>query len=455
MPGYYQPIYSPYGSVVDGKGFFTQSGQGTGLATPDWINIAEHATGGTGSTANPLTGWDTAIAWGAKHYYAPGLEFSAPVSPAGWNTPGFVMTGDGPSTFFRFTTPGDGFSIQNNTYATNTPVYIADLCVRGLATTTNAFHFKNCHRSTFSNLKVVDGCTAAGLLIEGNVGGEVGRFSCDVNDGGFAAATPVNGIKFDQSGASQQVTTTAIQSPRVAGVSGDGILFTSAICCNVFGGYSENSAGIGLNFTAGASRCASFGLDCEGNATDATRNSGDACSIFGGQNAGNVNIQAAASGYGIFGGGHDLITNNGLGGVLAGIRYKLTAGGGITDTAGNLTDIANWNANAGTLDPNLVRDSSARTTQTAAGGVLTVSGNAISITRNIHHVGAGLIKTINLPTTINGAAITSGFIYGLIPDAAYTYDATGNIVVPGGGGTATINRLMMFTWDGTKHTPSY
>ena len=43
----------------------------------------------------------------------------------------------------------------------------------------------------------------------------------------------------------------------------------------------------------------------------------------------------------------------------------------------------------------------------------------------------------------------------IIPDAAFTYDATGNIVVPLGGGTAIVNRLMTFVWDGAAWTPSY
>ena len=42
----------------------------------------------------------------------------------------------------------------------------------------------------------------------------------------------------------------------------------------------------------------------------------------------------------------------------------------------------------------------------------------------------------------------------LVPDAAFTYDATGNIVVPAGGRTAVV-KMMKFSWDGTKWNPSY
>ena len=86
----------------------------------------------------------------------------------------------------------------------------------------------------------------------------------------------------------------------------------------------------------------------------------------------------------------------------------------------------------------------------SASSVLTVSSNIIAPTGSVHHVGAGLIKTITVPTTC-----TPTCVIHLIPDAAFTYDATGNLVVPSGGGTAVINRMMILAWDGTKWTPSY
>lgn len=86
----------------------------------------------------------------------------------------------------------------------------------------------------------------------------------------------------------------------------------------------------------------------------------------------------------------------------------------------------------------------------SASSVLSISANVLTPTSTFAHVGAGLIKTITVP-----AACTPTCAIYLVPDAAYTYDATGNVVVPAAGGTATINRLMIFMWDGTKWTPSY
>lgn len=82
------------------------------------------------------------------------------------------------------------------------------------------------------------------------------------------------------------------------------------------------------------------------------------------------------------------------------------------------------------------------------GTALTIGSNTIAPTRPQHQVGAGLIKTITVP---------SGFASGtiaLIPTAAFTYDATGNIL---GTGTATIGRTMFATYSSStsKWSMSY
>jgi hypothetical protein len=81
---------------------------------------------------------------------------------------------------------------------------------------------------------------------------------------------------------------------------------------------------------------------------------------------------------------------------------------------------------------------------------LTVTTNTIAPTSTIHQLGAGLIKTITVP-----AGCTPTCTIFIEPTAAYTYDATGNIILPAGGGTAVIGKLMVFAWQGTKWVPSY
>lgn len=84
----------------------------------------------------------------------------------------------------------------------------------------------------------------------------------------------------------------------------------------------------------------------------------------------------------------------------------------------------------------------------AEGATLTFSVNTIAPTSGLHQVGAGLIKTITVP---------SGFASGtiaLVPTAAFTYDATGNVL---GTGTAVVGRTMFATYSAStgKWSMSY
>lgn len=79
--------------------------------------------------------------------------------------------------------------------------------------------------------------------------------------------------------------------------------------------------------------------------------------------------------------------------------------------------------------------------QVGEGAVLSISSNTIAPTSTIHHLGAGLLKTITLP---------AGFVNGsiqIVPDAAFTYDATSNIL---GTGTAVIGRTMIATYSSSS-----
>lgn len=108
----------------------------------------------------------------------------------------------------------------------------------------------------------------------------------------------------------------------------------------------------------------------------------------------------------------------------------------------------NWESNSWSLGPE-------STGGTVRGGfykygpssVLAIAANVITPTNSVHHVGAGLIKTITVPANVGSPTRIT-----IIPDAAFTTDATGNISL---ASTAVINRAMDFTWDGTKWNPSY
>lgn len=160
-------------------------------------------------------------------------------------------------------------------------------------------------------------------------------------------------------------------------------------------------------------------------------------------NGGDFEVQAAASG--------------GTISTATGVYQTVTApAGAITLAYGNYIDAVqgttkwayyNNEASAPSLSKSNWR---APFHASEASSVLSVASNTIAPTNTVHHVGAGLIKTVTVPTM---CAPTCTIF--LVPDAAFTYDATGNIVVPAGGGTATVSRAMTLVWDGTKWYPSY
>lgn len=142
------------------------------------------------------------------------------------------------------------------------------------------------------------------------------------------------------------------------------------------------------------------------------------------------------------------ITWNPVPGALSYDVYR-TVGGASQGLIGNVLSTATLSFN----DTGLTGDASTAPTVNTSGqvgAVLSVSSNVITPTNPIHHLGAGLVKTITVPGFMAG-----GGTLQIIPDAAFTYDNTGNIVVPSGGGTATVNKLMTLVWDTAKWTPSY
>jgi hypothetical protein len=154
-------------------------------------------------------------------------------------------------------------------------------------------------------------------------------------------------------------------------------------------------------------------------------------------------LRSASAGYPLgFGAAGTLLTGP-VNGQLNITNAAASAGVGIDVTTDSIAAFRNRAQNA---------DGGVRAAyyNSSASSVLSVASNVIAPTGSIHHVGAGLIKTITVP-----ALCTPTCAITIIPDAAYTYDATDNVVVPGGGGTATINRAMTFTFDGAKWIPSY
>ncbi len=90
--------------------------------------------------------------------------------------------------------------------------------------------------------------------------------------------------------------------------------------------------------------------------------------------------------------------------------------------------------------------------ETPNGNALTISSNTITPTTALHSItSGGLVKTITVPKSGN----FSGSIKIHATVGGVTYDGTGNILVPSGGGSITQDRMWEVTWNGSKWVPSF
>lgn len=432
----------------------------------DWINVAQAATGGIGTSGSPWTGWETAITWtSGKTYYFQGGTFAMASDPAWANLSNIRLVGDHDSQTIIQITKGAGLGMQitNATYLTTTNWIVENFQVIGnvAGTTTDCFTITNIARSTFRNIRVMN-CTGAGFNITGNVLCDFQHLACSNSYSPAFTTIPVNGFILGTSGGNQTVNGCTFDECMAEGVSGSGFKLTGA-GFNVFNGGTSENNNRGYELTNATALGNVFNaVDCEGtNGTtdDFLFSAAVNNVIVGGQNTHTIHFAANSVGNVVIAGQRDAILfdlnafNNQ---VIGGGINSSNTGSTITDNDGrnHWQSVHDLGHAVALLDT--YRDANFKTIENALGGALAITTNVIAPTRNYHTVGAGLIKTITPPViTSTNATVTSGFSLRILPTAAYTYDNTGNINVPAGGGTAVTNRIMDFQWDGTHWSPSY
>lgn len=82
-------------------------------------------------------------------------------------------------------------------------------------------------------------------------------------------------------------------------------------------------------------------------------------------------------------------------------------------------------------------------------GSTVASATTIAVTGTIFHVsGTTAVVTVTLPDV----GFQPGNSIYMIPDAVFTWTAAGNVSL---AGSAVVNKLLIFTWSGSKWIPSY
>jgi len=212
------------------------------------IFVHEYATGGTGTTADPWTGWDTALPWTAgRHYvFVPGV-FAYATAP-NWAVSGLTLEGAG-SALTTLHHTGTGVAVNMDGGAsgaiTCTGTAMRGFLIQGNASTTDGIYRRACIHGRFDDLRVTD-VSQSGLHSLFTVLDTWSSFRVSMQEGAFAVQ-PVHCLVLDQRVNFLELTTTNVFLNTICeGVSGDGLLLLSAQDTTFVGGTSENNGGAGL-----------------------------------------------------------------------------------------------------------------------------------------------------------------------------------------------------------------
>ena len=228
------------------------------------VNAIDLVTGGSGTSGDPWTGWDTNIDWNLSSFtyvFPKGVwAFSAGIQIDGQSI-SIIGLGGSTGTEFKFTGGGRAFTLNS----TATRHLIQDVLIRGNALATDAIFLNIANHGIIRNVRVVD-FTDAGLRTNFTITELIDTFVVSGNDAVSYSFLPDYGIYLDASGGNY-TTTVTILNPMLEILPVCGIYFGRAILNTVIGGTSESN-GIGIQLSPPAGVNTFINIDLEQNTTD-------------------------------------------------------------------------------------------------------------------------------------------------------------------------------------------
>jgi hypothetical protein len=242
-------------------------------AALDGIDVAGYATGGSGTSGAPWTGWDTACPWAAstRFVFRPGT-YSYSASPTFGNHRGIELIGAGAATVLKYTGSGvcvDFVATQTDVQLSIVRVLVDGFTIDGTGGGTIGLMARMTHFGRFRNLWIKN-VTDDVMRVEGCVCPEfTSIFYHDTVE--TAVAIPVNGFVFDEhnpGAGAIQTTVASVNDCYVAGVSGVGLWVKSAFQLVVTDGAFERN-NKNLQVDAASYQC-EFHTDFESSTTACT-----------------------------------------------------------------------------------------------------------------------------------------------------------------------------------------
>lgn len=238
------------------------------------VDVRAYATGGTGTSANPWTGWDTAITWaaGVEYYFPAGADglhgfYSYSTSPS-WTFDGLKLKGDSSSSsILSFTGTGVAVNFDGSSGSAGGVfnICIEDLLIKGNASCTYGIYALAVHHFNLTNITIIDTPTA-GIFADFVVLGtwENVRVTNLVFGPVQSTITPNKGIILSKSLGADSTSVVTLINPIVESVTTRGIELDFAGGNVIIGGVSESNA-TGIVLTENCNDNTIFGLDCEAN----------------------------------------------------------------------------------------------------------------------------------------------------------------------------------------------
>jgi hypothetical protein len=230
----------------------------------NFIDVANAATGGSGTLADPWTGWDTAITWAANTQYRFRTGYYSYATSPNFLLAGISLIGE-EGAILKHTGSGNAF-VMDAGATWLSAARVENLIIQGNANTTNAMYLNGVRFCQFANIRI-RGCSGAGLYSKRCVTNTFINYTCSYIEllPGTFTVTPTNGIVLTEG-----TTTWSFINPVIEGVSGDGVWIkttTGQPCTfNVFDcGTCEVNGGFGVRIDLGHSFNTFIGMDFESN----------------------------------------------------------------------------------------------------------------------------------------------------------------------------------------------
>lgn len=204
------------------------------------VDVASRATGGSGTAANPWTGWDTAFEWTANtEYLFRSGHFRYGRSPD-LVKPGIALIGEAGATL-RFAGTGDALTVDSVTPVEN--VRIENLIIQGTRETRNGVFLRGVNNAVLRHVSVRD-VANAGVWLEVATGGLLENVRVthhEMPDDRFAVV-PDYGLVF-----SSQARNLRVVNPVIEGLGKAGIWLQRGSESNtLINGTSEGNPGKGI-----------------------------------------------------------------------------------------------------------------------------------------------------------------------------------------------------------------